>query len=298
MLPPNPPDSIPAAYLRRRRRRGEPVPQRWRVYSRPELLAEGWTPKRLTAAVVDGRLVRARNGEYLHPDADPDCVAACRTGGRLTCVSELARWGVFVLDATALHVCHERGDSRHRPLPREIRRHRRRRARRPREDASVDLIEAFADAVRCQPPRAAIATLDSGLHLGLIDRRDLDRIFAQLPARSAALRRQLDARAESGSESLVRLILRAIGCEFEAQVRIDSVGRVDFVVEGRLIVECDSEGFHGSWDERRRDLRRDQAAAALGYATYRPIAEDIFWHPDRVIAALRGLIGLLRAAAR
>ncbi|MFT4212307.1 MAG: DUF559 domain-containing protein [Microbacterium sp.] len=293
MLPPDSPAPIPAAYLRRRRRRGEAVPQRWRVYSRVELLAGGWTPKKLTVAVADGRLVRARNGEYLHPDADPDCVAACRTGGRLTCVSELARWGVFVLDATALHVCHERGDSRHRPLPREVRRHRTRHARRPREDASVDLVEAFADAVRCQRPRAAIATLDSGLHLGLIDRRDLDRIFALLPPRFVALRRLLDARAESGSESPVRLILRTIGCEFEVQVRIDSVGRVDFVVAGRLIVECDSRGFHGSWADRRRDLRRDQAAAALGYATYRPIAEDIFWHPDRVVAAIRGLLDLL-----
>jgi very-short-patch-repair endonuclease len=57
-----------------------------------------------------------------------------------------------------------------------------------------------------------------------------------------------------------------------------------------LIIECDSEAHHGGWDARRRDLRRDQEAAALGYHTFRPIAEDIFWHPERVVAALRGLL--------
>ncbi len=297
MLPPNPPASLPAAYVRMRHRRGEPVPRRWRVYSRPELLAAGWTPKGLTSAVSDGRLVRARNGEYLHPDADPDCIDACRTGGRLTCVSELARWGVFVFETTTLHVRNARGDSRLRRLPRSVRRHRPRRLRTSMRDASVDLIEAFAEATRCQHPRAAIATLDSGLHLGLIDGHDLTPIFALLPLRFAALRPLLDARAESGAESLMRLILRGLGCDAETQVRIDSVGRVDFLVDGHLIIECDSREFHGSWDDRRRDLRRDQAAAALGFTTYRPLAEDIFWHPERVIAAVRGLRRLLAPSA-
>jgi very-short-patch-repair endonuclease len=85
-------------------------------------------------------------------------------------------------------------------------------------------------------------------------------------------------------------MLRRLGCSFDVQVRIDGVGRVDFVVDGWLIIECDSEAHHAGWAERRRDLRRDQAAAARGFVTYRPIAEDIMWNPDDVWEALAGLI--------
>jgi len=48
------------------------------------------------------------------------------------------------------------------------------------------------------------------------------------------LRTLLDARAESGSESLMRLVLRSLGCAFEPQVTIPEVGRVDFLVEGLM----------------------------------------------------------------
>lgn len=96
----------------------------------------------------------------------------------------------------------------------------------------------------------------------------------------------------------MRLMLRSLGLRFEVQVSISGVGRVDFVVEGWLIIECDSEKHHSSWEAQRRDKRRDQAAAAQGYATYRPIAEDIMWNPDVVLAALRGLARVRRGASR
>lgn len=281
---------VPAAFLARRGRDGRPVPQVWRVYSRPELRAAGWTDRRIAAAIRGGILVRPRRGVYLDAAADAASVEACAAGGRLTCVSELARWGVFVFDAGALHVCNDREDSRHPSPSRGVRRHRSRRRRRPRAHASVDLIDAFVEAVRCQAPRAAVATLDSGLHERLIDEADLDAIFAALPARHRVLRGLLEPRSGSGAETFLRLLLRALGCRFEVQVRIHGVGVVDFVVAGRLIVECDSRAWHGGWEQRRTDLRRDQIAASLGYVTYRPIAEDLFWHPERVVAALRGLL--------
>ena len=80
----------------------------------------------------------------------------------------------------------------------------------------------------------------------------------------------------------MRLILRSLGLAVEIQVTIDGVGRVDMVVDGWLIIECDSRAHHEGWDAQQRDRRRDLAAAALGYTTIRPLAEDILLPPSRL----------------
>lgn len=250
-------------------------------------MAKGWTARALTAAVRGGRLVRARENAYLHPAAPEECRTATEVGGRLTCVSELARWGVFVWDASDMHIAVPSTSSRLRMRSDGVRVH----WTQSSADgwSSTDVIDALVLAVTCQPVRAAIATLDSALHRGLVGEKELDEIFAALPRRLRRLRPHLDASAESGSESLMRLILKRLGCHVESQVDIPGVGRVDFVVDGWLIVECDSKAHHRKWKAQVKDRRRDQAAAALGYATYRPIAADIFWNAERVVAAVRGL---------
>ncbi|GAA5029607.1 hypothetical protein GCM10025738_08940 [Microbacterium fluvii] len=152
------------------------------------------------------------------------------------------------------------------------------------------MLDAVVQAVRCQPPRAGIATIDSALHHRVIGADDLDDLFDALPRRYRRLRGLVDGRAESGPETMVRLMLRSLGCRFELQVKITAVGRVDFVVDGWLIVECDSKAFHSSWEEQLKDRRRDLAAAERGYAVLRVVAEDILWHPEAVLRALRGLV--------
>ncbi len=71
------------------------------------------------------------------------------------------------------------------------------------------------------------------------------------------------------------------------------VGRVDMVVDGWLVIECDSREFHQGWKAQLEDRRRDLALAALGYTTIRPAAEDILYWPEVVVAAI---VGLLRTA--
>lgn len=291
-LRPGPPyrRDVPIDFTARMRRQKATVPQHWAVYSRAELLASGWSPRRIARALRAGLLVRLRKNSYIEPHADDASLTACALGGQVACVSEVARWGVFVLDgASSLHIRVPARSGAPRQCGDKVRLHWSHRAR--VDWASVDIIDALVDATRCQPVRAAIATLDSALHLRLIDHADLDEIFAALPRRLRVLRRLLDGRAESGAESLMRLVLRQLGCDFEVQVSIRGVGRVDFVVDGWLIIECDSQAHHSDWEQRKADLRRDQTAAAMGFVTYRAIAEDIFWHPERVRAAVQGLRG-------
>ncbi|MFT3798576.1 type IV toxin-antitoxin system AbiEi family antitoxin domain-containing protein [Microbacterium sp.] len=262
-----------------------------RLLRTSDLAAAGWRARDLRAAVAQGRLTRVRQGAFCAPDADAECVAAGATRARLACVSELQRRGVFVLSHADRHVHVDPEAARLRTSPMNGRVHRERLVREPHpRSLSVEPIDAVRQAVLCQPPRATIATIDSALHLGVLPADDLEELFGALPRRFRRLRRLLDGRAESGPETLMRLILRSLGCGFEVQVVIVGVGRVDFVVDGWLIIECDSEAHHSSWPEQKRDRRRDQHAAVLGYATYRPIAEDIMWHAGEVRAAIAGLL--------
>jgi very-short-patch-repair endonuclease len=225
----------------------------------------------------------------VHAGTHPHLIEAARLGGRLDCVSLLRHLGVFVLQREPLHIQLDPLASRVPPKPDHVIRHWRETPV-PREALVADVIGALVQATKCQSPRAAIATLDSAWHLGIVDEGDLAEVFSRLPRRFRALRPLLDSRSESGPESLARLMLRGLGCQVEIQVPIPGVGRVDFVVDGWLIIECDSEEFHSGWIAQRRDRRRDLTAARLGYATVRLIAEDIMWNRDAVQAALTQII--------
>ena len=85
-------------------------------------------------------------------------------------------------------------------------------------------------------------------------------------------------------------LLRRWGCDVDLQVSIDGVGRVDLLVNGWLIIECDSKQFHSDWNQQRVDYQRDRALAALGFTVLRLTAEDILYRFEDVASALRGLI--------
>ena len=75
-------------------------------------------------------------------------------------------------------------------------------------------------------------------------------------------------------------------------MQIDGVGRVDFVIGGRVILEADGKLNH-SGDRRHQDLMRDAAASALGYETLRFDYAMIIHDWERVVAAI--LPALVRA---
>jgi very-short-patch-repair endonuclease len=225
---------------------------------------------------------------------------AVRVGGLLTCVSLLTALSVFVFDGATLHVHMTRGSSRMRsPLTRRKRLPERGPERsvtlhwHPLVDTAtgcaVGVIDALVQAVRCQQPRHAVATLDSALNKAVIEPAQLVDVFALLPQRLGVIRDLVDGRAEAGTETLVRLMARALGFTVELQVSFDGIGRVDLVLDGWLVVECDSREFHSSWEQQVKDYRRDKLLAQRGYAVLRLTAADILYHPESVVAALRGL---------
>lgn len=257
------------------------------VFSRMDLISRGLRGRDITRALKLGKLTRLRRDRYALPALDEGVAEAVRVGGRLSCLSLLHLIGVFVHVCNGLHVHVIPGTSRIRPpLSEATVLHWSSWSRQPGPRHVVPLVDAVSQAIRCQSPRAAIATLDSVLHHGLLTRADLSSIFARLPARYRSLLALVDASAASGPETFMRLILRGLGARFETQVLIPRVGYVDFVVNGWLIIECDSRKFHEGWQKQVEDRRRDIAAARQGYVTIRPLAADIMGDG----AYIRGLV--------
>jgi very-short-patch-repair endonuclease len=272
------------------------------VATRAELAARGMTRRKLSRALASGELVRVRRDRYVAATMPADAVQAIRVGGRLACLSVLRMLEVFVFRCDRVHLHVLRGASRLRsPLDRAerlpcrsertVRLHWMPLIRAESASTSrVGIIDALAQSVLCQLPRHAVATLDSALNKRLIAPRQLAEVFAALPPRFAALLPMVDGRAESGPETLVRLMLLALGCNVDLQVTFDGIGRVDMVVDGWLVVECDSRAFHAGWKQQLNDRRRDAALAALGFVTLRLTAEDIMYNPEFVLAAVKGLL--------
>lgn len=256
-----------------------------------ELRSAGMSRRRIARAPADGALVSPRRGRYIRSDAPPDVIRAVGVGGRASCLTALRLLGIFVLASGGLHVQVAPHAARLRKPPTGASCHWSPPiGERPRGAAIAHPWDLVAHAIACQAPAAAIATIDSALHWGLITPTELDLVIGSLPKKYRVLRDLVDGRAESGPETLMRLLLRRLGVAVEVQVTIDGVGRVDLLVDGWLVIECDSDAHHSGPSAHRVDRGRDLALAALGYTTLRPMAADIMWHPERVVAAVRGLL--------
>ncbi|MDQ4214535.1 hypothetical protein [Microbacterium capsulatum] len=272
-----------------------------RCVSYQELRGSGVSREQIRDALALGLLRRARRDVYLSGDIPDVVFRAQRVGGRLDCVAALEARGVFVHRRGQLHVQVE-------PHRARLRSPHSRRKRLEADGATatihwrsqsgdahtVDVVSALVQSFDCQEPRQIVATLDSALFLGEVDSDDVAQIFSRVPHRYRSLRRLIDGRAESGPESLARLQLRQFGRRIELQKVIDGVGRVDILVDGWIVVECDSRAHHAGWQKQEEDRRRDLALAARGYACVRPTANIILTEPHVLTDAVRGLLACRR----
>jgi len=269
-----------------------------RIVQRWQLVAAGATKSSIAGAVRNERIVRLRRDYYSLPGTSQPLMEAIRVGGRLGCISALADAGVFAVSDlfTHAHVLPQRSrlrSPRNRFIP--LTPHNRdgvelhwKPLLQPDEATieRVGLVDALAEGFLCQQPALALASLDNALHQGLVGADDVAAVFTGLPERLHYLRNLVDGRSESGQETVLRLILVDCGLQFEVQPQIPGVGRVDFLVEGRLILEADSRLAHDGWDAHMRDANRDINAGAQGYLSLRPLYQHTMLEPTLVREAI------------
>lgn len=253
------------------------------IRSARELSEQGISRHRLAHAVTSGSLVRVARGWYATPTHDVDVAAALRASSRLTCVSALARHGVWVLHHRGTHVRVCRSDARRLPPPLVAHRA----PERTLGHEAVDDIEtALRCAFRCLPPVEALIVADSVVNKRLLSRHEVEQLATHATRPNARALRYLDGRSQSGTETIVRYNLQSRRYRVTPQFSVRPGEFHDLLVGDRLIIECDSRGHHTGIREGtvsaampelahvrdshyEIDRQRDLASSCDGYVTVR-----------------------------
>lgn len=233
--------------------------------ARGSLLQRYGVPRQALADAVNaGRIVRVRQGVFTTPKTPDAVVTAAAHGGAVTCTAALRLHSVWCLeDDRTLHVwLGAKGRVHHNACECVSHWH---------AGATVfgvaPLEEVLLHLYRCRGDEAFFTALESALRQRKVT--SLVRLRSRLPASARWLIDLARNDADSGLESLLRLRLHILGIRLDCQISITGVGRVDFVIGGRLILEADGAEYHDGRAARHRDLRRDAAASALGYESLR-----------------------------
>ncbi|MFK4762943.1 endonuclease domain-containing protein [Microbacterium sp. ZW T5_45] len=261
--------------------------------ARGSLLARYGLDRRMLCAEVEtGSIVRVRQGVFALPTLDPDVRTAAEHGGALTCRRALRLHGLWVIDGDdTVHVWMG-GHGRSHHLSCDCIVH----SNEGRAGLGLAPIEdALVHSYRCAGDEVFFTALESALAQRKLRRADLARIRRRIPPAGRRLIDLARTDADSGLESLLRLRLHLLGVSLECQVELPNVGRVDFVVGGRLILEADGRQNHESPSHMHRDRVRDAAASALGYETLRFDYAQIVHDWSSVAAAITAAIARLHA---
>ena len=252
----------------------------------------GVSRMRLSKATRDGEIQRLRPGVFATDFAHPAELDAARHGGPLTCAAALRRHDVWVLapEESPPHVwIGRRGRAHRHPGCRCVSHY----FRGATTFGVVDVVTALIHLHHCEGDESFFASLESALKLRLISDASRRRIREALPAHARWLVDLARDDADSGLESLLRLRMHQLGIRLDCQIRIDGVGRVDFVVGGRLIIEADGKENHDGKTMMHKDHVRDAAASALGYETLRFDYEQIIHDWPTVQAAILAALARL-----
>lgn len=242
-----------------------------RVTTYAQLRADGHDRRWIEASLGDGTLERVRRGVYAYEQPCAAARAAAAHGGALACLSAARHHGLWVLndeDDQTPHVWLNGSGHRRAHEPCTCVEH-------WDEAKAVDAFglpsvpRVLRQILACRGLDAFFVSLESALHLGKISKAEVAwlKTHTNDAAREAILIARNDA--DSGLESLFRWRLRRFGLRIRPQITIVGVGRVDFLIGDRLIVEIDGKANHDDESHRHKDLVRDANAAAWDYVTLR-----------------------------
>lgn len=250
---------------------------------------------RIPRLLADGVLVRARRGWYMVPELPEPLATAARLGGRVTGETLFAELGAWRLPGPRpIHIA--LASTRHRPmLPAHVRLH-------WSPYATPGLRErtdrAIVHLVRSCRADEAIMVLDSALHRGIV--RPSEVSAALEGCASSGGRRvlaQIDGRAESGAETLVRLWLRRARIRARPQVAIGRY-RVDFLIGSSLVVEVVGKEYHAPAAAFEADGTREAFLQSRGYVVLRVTAQQVFSRWEEVEGAIRAVVRMGRHRLR
>ena len=121
-----------------------------------------------------------------------------------------------------------------------------------------------------------------------------DQLLRYLDGKRCGKARTVLSKVERGADSLLetlaRVLFRDAGISTETQVWINGIGRVDFLLEGFLIVEIDGIAFHLEPRQFKKDRRRDNAAMRQGLPVLRFFYDDVVYAPESVLAQVREVL--------
>jgi very-short-patch-repair endonuclease len=264
-----------------------------------ELYRDGHTRRGIALAVRSGLIIRVRQGWFALPDTPRALLEAVRVGGRLTALSALELQGFWSYPTDDLHVAVHPHAARLRTRLDKTRRLAE--AAHPatcvhwRTDAvgsrfMLAPLGCLADVMTCQTPEAVVSAADSVL----FKRPDLRAGWRQL-VRSSPLVHQrylhlVDGVCESGTESIFWFRIQPLRLTIARQVVIAGVGRVDFLIGPRLVVEIDGAAHHTDPAAFYRDRRRDALLSAIGYRVLRFSYYQVVYAWPEVEAAVIGAL--------
>lgn len=270
---------------------------------RRDLLALGFVDRQIKSALGRHRIFRVRHGWYSVPDAPEPAIRAVRVGGRLTSVSALESYGLRVPRRECVHIAVAGTASR-------LRRPDDRRRRLAAADGvrvhwddrggggtvwRVSLDDALLAVLVEEPRDIAVACCSAVMHHKKMGASRLDALFRRAPARVRCWRGLVSALDESHGETFARLWFMDAGVQFEQQVVVRGVGRLDFRVGPHSYVEIDGGQHDPNWTGEgasnwANDHDRDTTMAIAGDTVQRYIYRQLYGDWPRVLAAIERAI--------
>lgn len=242
----------------------------------------------VSLAVSEGLLLVPRAGVVAVPDVPHPVLTAVALGGVLSCAWAAQVHGVELLESPGRpHVTVPRGRrvARHAGAVVHVRDV-------DTEGFVTSLARTAADCARCLPERDAVVVVDAVLRRGVEVEQVSRHLWGRGCGRARAAVRRADGRSGSSGETVARLAFEDAGLRVVPQVRIPGVGRVDLLVEGRVVVEVDGFAYHSDAKQFAADRRRDARLVELGYRVLRFTWLDVVRDPAQMVAVVRRVLAL------